>query len=541
MRLRHLVRGQRIGPELAGDGEAQRIGAPARDVALVAGDAVARAHDAAGERAAGAVVVAHLDRALETAAGAGIGRPVEMGADILARDSPARSGTRCGRRTSARARSCRDCSRPLGSKRSLTCSKARTSRGAEHLLVEFRAHDAVAVLAGMRALVGAHHVEGLLGDGAHRRDVLLEPQVEHRPHVQAADRGMRVPGAAGAVLLEDVGEPRVYSARCSSGTAQSSTKETGLPASFIDIMMLRPAVRISVIAVCSLGSSTSITPPHLAPLWPQPRPRSPSSSLSRNSRRKFSPWSASANSTNRIASGSPRTTVLIVGSNIAISRARPSMVRSTSSTAIGPSLTMCCAASIAATKLPKWQTPTARAADERRELELDPGREGERAFGADQDMREIEVVAAGRQRVEIVAADPALHLREVRLDLLGLRRRRARQVARQRHQRRSWPAGRRGRARRDRNARRSVRHDGVDREHVLAGVAVAQRARAAGIVAHHAADGGARGGRDVDREPQAVRLEPAVELVEHDAGLDHAAPGRRRRARAGGRDIASSR
>ena len=60
-------------------------------------------------------------------------------------------------------------------------------------------------------------------------------------------------------------------------------------------------------------------------------------------------------------------------------------------------------------------------------------------------------------------------------------------------------------------------------EHVLAGVAVAQRARAAGIVADHAADGGARGGRDVDREPEAVRLEPAVELVEHDAGLDHAA------------------
>ncbi len=64
----------------------------------------------------------------------------------------------------------------------------------------------------------------------------------------------------------------------------------------------------------------------------------------------------------------------------------------------------------------------------------------------------------------------------------------------------------------------------VDREHVLARVAVAQRARAAGIVADHAADGGARGGRDVDRKPQAVRLEPAVELVEHDAGLDHAAP-----------------
>src|SRR6185295_5766801 len=66
-RLRHLVRGQRVGSELARDREAQRVGAAAGDVALVAGDAVARAHDAAGECAAGAVVVAHLDRALETA------------------------------------------------------------------------------------------------------------------------------------------------------------------------------------------------------------------------------------------------------------------------------------------------------------------------------------------------------------------------------------------------------------------------------------------------------------------------------------------
>ena len=36
------------------------------------------------------------------------------------------------------------------------------------------------------------------------------------------------------------------------------------------------------------------------------------------------------------------------------------MVRSISSTAIGASLTMCCAASIALWKLPKWQAPTAR-------------------------------------------------------------------------------------------------------------------------------------------------------------------------------------
>ena len=50
---------------------------------------------------------------------------------------------------------------------------------------------------------------------------------------------------------------------------------------------------------------------------------------------------------------------------------------------------------------------------------------------------------------------------------------------------------------------------GVDRQHVVAHGAVAQRTAAAGIVAGHAADGGARGGRDVDREPQPVRLRAA--------------------------------
>ena len=71
---------------------------------------------------------------------------------------------------------------------------------AEHYLVEFRAHETVAVLAGMRALVFAHRLKGLFGNGAHRLDVFLEFQVQHRAHMQAAFGGVRVHGAAGAVL-----------------------------------------------------------------------------------------------------------------------------------------------------------------------------------------------------------------------------------------------------------------------------------------------------------------------------------------------------
>ena len=163
-------------------------------------------------------------------------------------------------------------------------------------------------------------------------------------------------------------------------------------------------------------------------------------------------------------------------------------------------------------------------AEQRRKLELDLGGERERALGADQDMREVEIVAAGHQRVEIVAADPALHLRETRFDRVGLARGDGEQVARERNERRlPRQVGEVARGRTEMRMR-AVRQHRVDRVHVLAGVAVAQRARAAGIVADHAADGGARGGGDVDRKPQPVRAQPAIELVEHDAGFDRAAP-----------------
>src|SRR5213080_2518236 len=50
---------------------------------------------------------------------------------------------------------------------------------------EFRTHDPDTVLARMRAFVGAHQFERLFRDGAHRVHVVLEPQVEHRTHMQA--------------------------------------------------------------------------------------------------------------------------------------------------------------------------------------------------------------------------------------------------------------------------------------------------------------------------------------------------------------------
>jgi hypothetical protein len=50
-------------------------------------------------------------------------------------------------------------------------------------------------------------------------------------------------------------------------------------------------------------------------------------------------------------------------------------------------------------------------------------------------MREIEIVAAGHQRVEIVAADPALELGETRFDLVRFPRREHQEFPRERQQR----------------------------------------------------------------------------------------------------------
>ena len=73
------------------------------------------------------------------------------------------------------------------------------------------------------------------------------------------------------------------------------------------------------------------------------------------------------------------------------------------------------------------------AAEERRELELDLGGERERAFRSHEDVREVKLIAPGRERVEIVAADPALHLWKARLDLARLLRGQGAQRARDRH------------------------------------------------------------------------------------------------------------
>ena len=61
-------------------------------------------------------------------------------------------------------------------------------------------------------------------------------------------------------------------------------------------------------------------------------------------------------------------------------------------------------------------------------------------------------------------------------------------------------------------------------EHVVDRLSVHHRARAARVVADHAANRGSAGRRDIGGEPEPMRSEFCVQLVEHDAWLDPRPP-----------------
>jgi len=66
----------------------------------------------------------------------------------------------------------------------------------------------------------------------------------------------------------------------------------------------------------------------------------------------------------------------------------------------------------------------------------------------------------------------------------------------------------------------AVGQPGARADHVVHHVAVGNRARAAGIVAGHAAERGLCAGGDVHRKPQAVRLQLGIQVIEYQPGFD---------------------
>ena len=188
--------------DLAGEGEAQRVGAAAGEVVFVAGDAVARAHHAGVEAATGAVVVAHFDGAEQAG---WVCRPIECWGEgeggVAGRVAEEGAVVHAGWVDDAVGVEHRGWVEDV-----FDGFEGADDAGAEHALVEFGADDAVAVFAGVAAFVFADEGEAFLGDGAHGGDVSGVFHVEDGADVEAADGGVGVPGSLGVVLFEDVVE-----------------------------------------------------------------------------------------------------------------------------------------------------------------------------------------------------------------------------------------------------------------------------------------------------------------------------------------------
>ena len=92
---------------------------------------------------------------------------------------------------------------PSGSKVRFTCAERLVKHRAEHLPVERAAHQAIAVFGRKRAAEFQHQIRHLLGDGLELANPFLGLQIDHRPHVQAADRGVRVDSGRGSVAVDD--------------------------------------------------------------------------------------------------------------------------------------------------------------------------------------------------------------------------------------------------------------------------------------------------------------------------------------------------
>ena len=155
------------------------------------------------------------------------------------------------------------------------------------------------------------------------------------------------------------------------------------------------------------------------------------------------------------------------------------------------------------------------------QLQREAAREGERAFGADQQVCEVDAAVAGvgplalrMEDVEVVAGHAAHHLRPVRLDLAALG------VGQAPHE-----VGDRALLRAEGGHRPEAQQAAVgeprrDAQHVVHHVAVGDAAAAARVVARHAAQRGLRAGRHVHGIPELVFLQLGVQLVEHHAWLD---------------------
>ncbi|KWT97635.1 hypothetical protein APY03_1331 [Variovorax sp. WDL1] len=527
------VAGEGVGAELARERQAQRVGAPAREVLLVARDAVAGAHGAGVELAAVAVVVAHLDglgeAAGDVAAGAGRGGllghriglhvpggPVEHGGDGDALVRPRRGGG--GEAEEGAVVHLRRVDDLAGVEEAdrvqlvLDGAEGLVDRRAELPLDPLAAAQAVAVLAAEGALVLAHQLAGFLGDGAHLRGA-VDAHVENGPHVQRAHRCMGIPGAARAVLREDLGEAvgvggqvlerhgAVLDEADRLAVALEAHHDVEAGLAHLPQVLLRGLLGHAHHAVGQAQVAHQLG--QLLQLAQQG---------GAVPARELDQQDGGGLADQRLLDGRLEGRV---GEAQLDHRAVDQLDGG------GAQLHDVLGRIHCGVEAREVDDAQHLGAGQLGKLQRQAAGVGQRSLGAYQQVGQVDTAVGGVgplalvvEDVEVVAGDAPHHLGPALGDLGAVLPCQLLHVL-----------GDAGGARAERGDgaevhQFAVRQPGARAEHVVHHVAVGDRARAAGVVARHAAQRRLGAGGDIDREPQAVRLELRVEVVQHQARLD---------------------
>ena len=160
----------------------------------------------------------------------------------------------------------------------------------------------------------------------------------------------------------------------------------------------------------------------------------------------------------------------------------------------------------------------------RQRHEIDPRRqhERERPFGPDDQPRQVERSCWIHELIEVVATDAPQDAGKPPADFIGMPRRQLahRAIARA-HQIAAGACGVEIRpAERLKAVNRAVGEHDFEIEDVIDRLPVQDRSRAARVVRDHPADRRAAGGGNVGSEPESVRPQRRVQLVEHDVRFD---------------------
>ena len=409
--------------------------------------------------------------------------------------------------------------RPAGSNSALISSNARVSRGPNcHATHSLRTSPSPCS-PGERALVFAHHRARLLGDRAHLRGAVA-PHVEDRPHVQRADRRVRVPRAARAVLAKHLRQAVDVIGEVSER----------------DRAILDERHRLAVAAHAHHDVEARPCAPPTTPFARRRRPSrttrsgNPSIAHQRARDRRGGGPAASA----RFAHEFDQQDRLRLADERRVDD-RPERriaAREVDHRPVDqlhrrrPELDDDARAFHRAMERRKVDDAERAMPRQRRELQASisrvhasvPSLPTRRCAKLTLPSLGVGSLAQRMEDVDVVAADPAQHLSA------------------------PWPRFRRARGDRSRADPRAARApaaahppsraSGPKRavvpsarsasiaSDVVHHVAVGDRARSARVVAGHAAQRRLRRRADVDRKPQAVRLQPRIERVEDDAGLD---------------------